>query len=372
MARLCETKYCTGCGACYEICNHNAIQWRTDKKGFLYPYIDNEKCINCHLCEKKCPILNTPPMTEPHTVIACHNKNEEERLISSSGGIATLLGRQALSNKNETIYGCIHNESSHSFCHTKITNLHDLKKARGSKYIQSNIISIYKEIKNDISSKKKVLFIGTPCQVAGIKSIFKNSEQLVTIDLICHGVPSPQYFYESLPQYITKDKISNIIFRVNSQYHLIIKGEDNKTLFERPLDNDIYMKAFFNKIIFRPSCYSCPFAQKKRVSDLTLGDFWGLKSNYITQKENGVSLVLINTQKGSELLKRIEKDIKYEVRSLKEAQKYNEQLNTPSKANIRAYIFNAIYPYFNFKKSVWITLFDKMIAMKIKYFIKKI
>lgn len=132
------------------------------------------------------------------------------------------------------------------------------------------------------------------------------------------------------------------------------------------------MKAFFNKIIFRPSCYSCPFAQKKRVSDLTLGDFWGLKSNYITQKENGVSLVLINTQKGSELLKRIEKDIKYEVRSLKEAQKYNEQLNTPSKANIRAYIFNAIYPYFNFKKSVWITLFDKMIAMKIKYFIKKI
>lgn len=366
---LCDNSLCTGCLACLSSCKHNAIQLIQDKNGFTHPIIDNSLCIKCNLCIKKCPVLSPVKLNEPQKAYACHNKNEKERFKSASGGIATLLA-QSFINNGDIVYGCAF-EQPFEINHIRCTTYEDICRIRNSKYIQSKISKeLIQNIKKDLAEHKNVLFIGTPCQIAGIKNLFPTNNGLYLVDLICHGVSSKQFLLDTLPSIIGHTNIKNISFRKKSKYHFSIIDEKDNLIVNRPLSNDTFMKGFFNGLIFRESCYTCKYANQKRISDLTLGDFWGLKSYTIIDRV-GVSLVLMNTEKGNNLFNRIINDIKSEERPLNEAFAGNEQLNNPFKKTFRTSIFRYLYPKIGYNKALWCALPDKVLAMHLKHLLKK-
>ena len=361
---LCSQQYCTGCGACMQVCKHHAIIMEFDILGFKRPKVNQELCTNCGLCSKKCPSLNPIPIAFPQCAIASHSIDETERENSSSGALATILARTFI-GKGGVVYGCAflpHMEVKHIRC----TKQADIQYIKGSKYVQSDLTSIYDSLKQDLANGVNVLFIGTPCQVAGIKAVFGKYDTLHTVDIICHGISSLTIFKTTLPTMRNSD-IDKITFRKNNKYHLSITSSNGKLLYERPIDNDMYMKGYFNGTIFRSSCFTCQYAQPKRCSDITAGDFWGLKSDYIKDKDKGVSLALINTPKGQELFNECLSEMHFEKRPLEEAFAKNEQLNRPFKKNIRSAIFRYLFPKTGYNKAIWCALPDKVLAMKLKY-----
>ena len=340
-----------------------------DKNGFVHPTINNNLCIECNLCIKKCPVLSPVKLNEPQKAYACYNINKTERFKSASGGIATLLAQSFIKN-DDIVYGCAF-EQPFEFNHIRCTTYSDIYKIRNSKYVQSKISkNIIQSIKKDLAEHKNVMFIGTPCQVAGIKNLFPSNNNLYLVDIICHGISSKQFLLDTLPLIMGHINIKNISFREKSRYHFSIVDENDNLIVNRPLSNDFFMKGFFNGLIFRDSCYTCKYATRKRVSDLTLGDFWGLKSTIISDRI-GVSLVLKNTEKGDILFNRIIKNIKSEERPLIEALAGNEQLNHPFKKSIRTIIFKFLYSKIGYKKALWCTIPDKILAMYIKHLLKK-
>ncbi len=367
MDKLCTHKKCMGCAACASVCTHNAITMQTDKYGFKYPQIVITKCINCGLCSKICPILNTTNYNKPQKAIACFNKVSKERHQSSSGGFVTVAANFIIAQKG-IVYGCAFIPPM-QIQHIRCTTKNDILKLQGSKYVQSDLTNIYSYLKEDLKKGLKVLFIGTPCQIAGIKSLFSKYNNLYTIDIICHGVPSLKYLKDTLPT--INEKIEEIKFRNNTSYNFSIISSNGISLFERPLSNDMYMKAFFNGITFRPSCFSCNYAKKERISDITAGDFWKLKSTIITDKDQGVSLVLINTQKGQVIFDNCKNKMFVEERPQEEAFKGNEQLNHPFSKSFRYSIFRNLYPLLGFNKALWCSLPDKIIFMKLLHLLKK-
>lgn len=365
MPVLCDYKDCTGCGACYASCAHKAIDLNVDKYGFLHPFIKKEKCINCHLCEKKCPILHSQVLNLPIKTYAAYNRDSSERFRSSSGGIATLVSRSFILNGG-IVYGCSF-ISPMSFKHVRCSKIEDLDILCGSKYVQSDLRDIFLSIKNDLKNKLKVLFIGTPCQVAAIKSLCPNRENLSTLDIVCHGIGNTDYLKNTLSPEIINIPKKNICFRKSTTYRFSIYSKDCRVIYDRTLDNDEYMKAFFNGLIFRLSCFHCRFARRERISDVTCGDFWGLKSNKL--REKGISLVLLNTEKGKEIFNAIKDSIEFEERSLSEALEGNQQLNHPFPFSKRIKFFRYLYPLIGFYQSLWCVLPAKMFYMKLKYLI---
>lgn len=369
MPKLCPTKECTGCAACFALCNHDAIKMQEDKSGFLYPQIDHNKCIECKLCETKCPIINEFSSSLSTKAIACYNKDKKEKAECASGGIGTLLATNII-DKGGIVYGCAF-ESPFQFTHIRCSSYEDIQRIKNSKYVQSNITNIFSELKDDLKNNKTVVFIGTPCQVAAIKSLYYSKyEKLYLVDLICHGISSKQYLAETLPLNIVSMEKKNIKFRSDSRYNFSILNKENKTIFERSLDHDTYMKGFFNGVSFRHSCHLCHFAKRRRISDLTIGDFWGLQSEKFQNKGLGISLVLTNTEKGLHLLKAISNNMEMEERPIEEAYAGNEQLNHPFYDNIRAKIFRYIYKQNRYHTALWLSVPDKILVMKIKYYFK--
>lgn len=342
---------CYGCMACLEKCPKQCIKTKTDKLGHLYPMVIQEDCINCDACIKVCPSLNDIPLNISQSVWAAWRKEEDSRIESSSGGVATALSEYFI-NKGGIVYGCAF-VPPFSIKHIRCTTLEELKKLKGSKYVQSDIAEVYQQIKIDLKSDKKVLFIGTPCQTAGIKSFFKNNDSnLFVVDLICHGVPSVKILKESIPSTLLKERFTNIQFRKNNNYQLTIYNQDN-IAYSRKLNNDLYLKGFFTGLFYRNSCYNCQYAQQKRNSDITLGDFWGVEKQSIqTDINKGISLCMINTIKGKEIFQSISLLLQKVQRPINEAYNGNKQLNHPSRKKIRTYIFNTLYPILGFKWSV--------------------
>lgn len=365
---LCSPQYCTGCGACMQICKHHAITMKLDILGFKHPKVNQELCTNCGLCSKKCPSLNPIPIVYPQCAIACHTIDKTERENSSSGALATILAKHIIS-KGGIVYGCAYLPPM-EVRHIRCKNVSDIQRIKGSKYIQSNLVPIYDLLKQDLSNGICVLFIGTPCQVAAIKALFGKYDTLYTLDIICHGISSLSIFKSTLPS-IPNENIANITFRKNNKYHLSITSSDGKLLYERPIDDDMYMKGYFNGTIFRHSCYICQYAQRKRCSDITAGDFWGLKSNTIREADKGVSLALINTPKGQRLFNGCTKEMYVEERPLNEAFAKNEQLNHPFHKNFRSDIFRYLYPKLGYNKALWCALPEKVLAMKLKNMLHK-
>lgn len=346
MIEIYNKSKCCGCHACFNKCPKNAIEMIEDEQGFKYPKINKEKCINCGLCEKVCPIININQKQNQPIAYACYNLNETIREESSSGGIFSLLSEWIL-DKNGVVFGAAFNDEF-LVQHTYIENMSDLKKFRGSKYLQSLINDTYKKAKEFLDNGRYVLFTGTPCQIEGLMSYLgKKYEKLYTQDIICHSNPSPKVWKKYL-EYLEKQsnsKLENVNFRDKSlegwsNYHLKAKfktGSEYNSIHSK----DKYMKIFLNSLSSRESCYECHFRKLNRVSDITLADFWGI-DNILPKMndEKGTSLVIINSYKGKELFDAIQKDIKCENVDINAALKYNPaMINSPQKNKNREKFF---------------------------------
>jgi len=323
-----KTKDCSGCRACENICPRNAIKIICDEKGFKYPNINEKDCINCNSCKKVCPMLSEIEKMEQIKIYASKNKNEEIRNTSSSGGVFSSLAEYII-NQNGVVFGAIF-DNEFKVVHAKASNLEELQKIRTSKYVQSDLKNIYKQVKEELKNGKKVLFSGTPCQVAGIKNYIGENGNLYLIDIVCHGVPSPKIF-EDYKAYL-EEKYNSKIVDINFRYKIDNKIQKIKVEFENGNryissfnENDYMYKLFLNDLILRDSCYECKFKNINRATDISLADFWGIektnKKDFDDQK--GVSLILVNTKKGYELLKNIENKLDLKEANREECMPYN-------------------------------------------------
>ena len=344
---ICDKHKCSGCFACYNVCPKKAISMCEDKYGCIYPSIDSDKCINCNLCKKVCPSLNSVQLKTPIATYAMIAKNEGIRSQSSSGGAATIFAEKIIENSG-IVYGCAYFKGC-NIRHVRIDNFDDLKIIKGSKYVHSYVLDTFKSVKKDLNNNKKVLFIGTPCQIAGLKNyIGIDNDNLILIDLICHGVPPQKYLREN----ISDLESDNILFRTEKGY-VLKEVKNNNTINETNSRDSLYYRAFFEALIFREHCYTCEFARIERCSDITLGDFWGLEkdSKFYDNKNKGVSLILVNTEKGKQLFEDSKTKMVLEERELQEAVKGNGQLKMPKEKNKKYYKFQKLYLKFGFIKA---------------------
>ena len=372
---------CCGCYACNNICPKQCITMKTDNEGFWYPKIDKNKCINCNLCEKVCPIINPVKRVDSKKIAyASMNKDEQVRMKSSSGGIFSILAEYIIKN-NGVVYGAGFDEDF-NIKHKRILYSTDLDLLRGSKYVQSSIGDIYKQVKNDLESNRQVLFTGTPCQVEGLRSYLrKEYVNLITMDFICHGVPSPLVWKKYLEE-IKKSKqenIKNIYFRNKDIGWKVfsLKIIFDEKIYSNNLNNDLFMKGFLQDVYLRPSCYSCKFKKINRISDITVADFWGIE-NILPKMDDdkGTSLIVVHSEKGKQLFDKLsEKMILNEV-DLNEAIKYNPSMISSVKYNEKR---NSFFAELNSGKILTDLIrkytkisFEKQAKNKIKSIIKRL
>ena len=351
-------KACTGCFSCVYKCPKNCISIISDSLGNRVPQIDYGKCIDCGVCYSVCQIVIELPFYNPVKVYAAWNKNMEKCLESSSGGIAAIASEYMI-NQGGIVYGCTFN-AGFQIAHVRCSTLSEVYRLKGSKYVQSDIREVYSSIQKDVKSKRKVLFIGTPCQVAGVQSVFGSYNELYTIDLICHGTPSLKLFMESIPKEIFNYNIDKIVFRHSNVYKREFI-EQNRVVYTCPLKKDLYMKGFFTGLFYRDSCYQCKYAELRRVSDITLGDFWGIANLLNIDVSHGVSCVLINTDKGRCLFDFIKNEINALERNVDEVVIQNQQLSHPMRRTFRTVLFHKLYPILGFKYSCIVCMFDKVV-----------
>ena len=306
---------CCGCTACYNACPVAAIEMKPDKEGFLFPELNKAKCVECGLCEKVCPLLNPPKINERYegSIVAQHEKKEVLR-ESTSGGFIDALCEAAILCKNGYVAGVMYDECFMPV--HKITNqLTDLAQFRNSKYAQSELGNSFSQIRDLLENKKFVLFIGTPCQVAGLKSYLqKDYSQLVTVDLVCRSIPSPKLWkmYLDWQKKRYKGNIKYVICRKKTYgYHsgTLEIVFDNGRRYRGSNRVDYFMKSFHSNICSRQSCYDCHFKTKHRCSDFTVFDSWNPQGvTNVLQKDNdcGYSNVIIHTQRGMECLEHVQ------------------------------------------------------------------
>lgn len=315
MISITDKKNCTGCGACAGICPKNCISMTTDAEGFAYPRVDESMCVNCGLCERVCPLtagLTSCDTPEPEA-FAAFAGDTSLRLASSSGGIFSLLARQVL-HGGGVVFGAAFAEDF-SVCHVGIHSEAELETLRGSKYVQSDLRSTFRQAKQALEEGKTVLYSGTGCQIAGLRAFLgKDYENLLCVDVLCHGVPSPLVWRKYLTE---QDKtVSAVHFRVKEpswrDYRFGLDYADG-TCYRIPREDDLYMALFLQNVSLRPSCYDCRFKGLHRLSDLTLGDFWGIERHMPHMDDNrGTSVVLVHTEKGKALLSLVEDSLMLE------------------------------------------------------------
>lgn len=297
---------CVGCRSCEQVCPKHCIDMQFSKEGFLYPIINENECVYCGRCLKVCPTQKTQfHRNDPRNVWAFRNKNDQEVMLSASGGAATVAS-SAILKQGGVVFGAAYDEKL-SVKHIKVSSETDKYKLQSSKYVQSDMGDCYTEIKELLDSGKTVLFTGTPCQVAGVYSFLGGDRKgLYTIDLICHGVPSPKLFEKYLKFQGDRIKEQVISFNFRSKekrgwgtQYLLKTQTQTKT---KPLALDPYGKHFLIGDCYRECCYQCEYANLKRVGDITIGDFWGIsKCHPEFYSSKGVSSVFVNTCKGESL-----------------------------------------------------------------------
>lgn len=311
---------CSGCTACANSCPSSAISMIADTEGFLYPTIDSAECSNCGLCINLCNSLGKQRLNA-NKAYAAVSKNEIIRLGSSSGGIFSLLAENTL-RRGGVVWGAAFN-ADFEVCHTAVENLEDLKLLMGSKYVQSYLSDSFLQVRRFLDSGREVLFSGTPCQIAGLKGyLHKEYSNLTTVDLICHGVPSPNVWklYRNAMQQKAGAVVRRISFRTkNSSWkrYAVSFSFENNTAYLSYHGDDFYMKGFLSDLYLRPSCYACRFKDNNRVSDVTLADFWGIERIAPEMDDDkGTSLVIINSEHGRILFDAIKPYITFkEVRA---------------------------------------------------------
>lgn len=309
---------CTGCFGCYNACPFNAIDMKIDKDGFFIPFI-NQRCNNCGNCQDFCPVISknkndTEKKFQEPTFYAGWSNNDNIRLKSSSGGIFPELAKYMLKNEN-VVFG-VGWDANLSPCHMKITEEKDLPKLMGSKYLQSNVGDSFKEVLSELKRGKKVIFTGTPCQIAAL-TMFTDHPNLLTIDLICHGIPSKKVFEKYIVQMEKNRKVVNMFFREKkwgwSNFNIKLNFDDGSN-YEKIHKLDPFYVGYRQNLYLQRSCYRCPFNRIPRESDITLGDFWGAPLNIRDTK--GVSIILLNTIKGKKYIDNLVRENKITVKKI--------------------------------------------------------
>ncbi len=305
---------CCGCTSCYTVCPKKCIHLEKDEEGFSYPVVDKEKCINCGLCKKICPIINVPEVSTKTETYAAQNKEKNVRQQSTSGGMFFEFAKKIINDGGYVCGAGYSNEGK--VCHKIVNKIEELYDLIGSKYVQSDLSDCFLRIEKLLNNYNKVLFIGTPCQCAGLKKIAqKNIGNLYLIDLICYGVPSP-LIYDKWINYmeaIYNKKISRISFRDKTYGYAApnvkVYFEDD-TFKEQTNPIKTYMKLFMNNISIRPACTDCKFKGIERTTDITLGDCWSIGKFEKEMDDNlGTTGVYIHTEKGMNLFTEIKKNI---------------------------------------------------------------
>ena len=378
MIQILDKSQCCGCTACVSICPKQCITMREDEEGFLYPVVDSSHCIDCNLCKKVCPELYPKEMREPLHVYAAKHKNEQVRLASSSGGIFTLLAEKII-DEGGVVFGVRFN-NNWDVVHDYTETMEGLAVFRGSKYVQSYMGDCYLKAKSFLEQGRKVMFTGTPCQIAGLKNFLrKDYDNLLTVDVVCHGVPSPKVWQVYLDEIarkggknsvlshpiVEKTEINHIDFRSKSigwkKYSFALTlskatadGEKNTVLLSSIFTENPYMNAFLSNLSLRPSCYDCPAKSGKSGSDITIADFWGIEDVLPEfDDDKGISLVLSYSEKGGRWLAGLDCEcIEVDYRS---AQRMNPLISTSvSKPINRAFFFRQLIR----KKNIRLALED--------------
>lgn len=331
MQKICKTEMCTGCFACQNICPKDAISEIEDAFGNTYPQINSDKCISCDLCKEICPV-NSPVLLNPlKKVYAVWSKIFTEE--SASGGIADVMAKKII-EKDGCVFGSV-SERGIVF-HKKATTLEQIRGFRGSKYVKSAVGFCYQEVKQELNKGRKVLFIGTPCQVAGLKAYLrKDFDALVTVDLICHGTPPMKYLKEHLENEVGINGWDKVSFRGKYDWQLTAYLRE-KIVYQEDCKTDTYYDAFLKSIIYRENCYNCMYAKTERVGDITIGDFWGLDKKSLKEAyDKSISVAFLNTVKGEQLFSDCNSDLVYEKRDLEEAiNPQQENLLHPSRKGV--------------------------------------
>lgn len=315
MINITQAKDCCGCGACAQICSRNCITMTADAEGFLYPQLDTASCIRCNACDKVCPILtHKTPEASAVEAYAAYAQDQEVRNASSSGGLFSLLAQWVLKNGG-VVFGAAFAEDF-SVHHVRIRKEEELPLLRGSKYVQSRIEDTYREVRSALTSGQTVLFTGVACQIAGLKAFLKKDyAQLYTVDVLCHGVPSPKIWQQYLRAQETAfgSKVQDVKFRSKTLGWKVFSMElsfRNGAIYSKPFPEDAFMQFFLENICLRPSCHDCRFKSLPRSSDLTLGDAWGIGGTMPDMDDDGgTSIVLVNTEKGQALFQNIRQHI---------------------------------------------------------------
>ncbi len=305
---------CCGCTACEQVCPVNAISMNSDKEGFKYPIINEHVCVNCNKCEQVCSFGKNSlenvmgEKNEYPYIYGFKNKSDEIRVNSSSGGAFYAMAEQVLNNKGYVV-GCAFNDK-YEAVHVVIESPEEITRLQKSKYVQSDLQNVFSKIDNLLGEKRIVLFTGTACQVDGLLNYLKERRRdikgLITCDIICHGVPSPLIFKEYLKYRSKKNKVKNVDFRYKTKRGgwspLVLRIGMEDKIYEKTSGEDIYYRLFFGHYIVRPCCHECRYTNFNRVSDITIADFWGIEKSHPEFLDGlGISLVMVNSEKGKQL-----------------------------------------------------------------------
>ena len=352
MINITNKSQCCGCNACGDICTHKAITFKIDIEGFWYPEVNKELCTNCGLCEKVCPIF-VPSMHERYSeplVYAAYHNSENIRIDSTSGGMFSALAQEIYSCGGY-VGGAIYNEN-HTVSHFISADSADLDDIRSSKYLQSNAVGLYKEVKSLLRKGEKLLVCGCPCQIHALyKFLGKDYENLTTCDFICRGVNSPKVFLSYMDMLERKygDKAIKIKFKAKEWgWH----NFSMRVIFANGKEycKDRYHDTFFIGYLqyggfSRPSCYDCQFKSEVHQADITLADFWGIENiDKMMDQDKGTSLVMVNSDKGKFLFNLAAKHLTFKQFNIEDVYEGNLALMHSLRAvkNNRAEFFNAI------------------------------
>lgn len=350
-----DKRDCCGCGACVNACSKQAISMKNDEFGFRFPAIDETKCVRCGKCKTVCAYQN--PITGNKTIetYACATKNRKLLFSAASGGAFAQIATCYLEDGGVVYGAALTDIGGLQTKHIRVSSVEDLFCLLGSKYVQSDMDNVYQAVKQDLIDGKHVLFSGTPCQVASVKKYLgKDYDNLILLDIICHGVPSQKFFSDFLQQLGKKQHgtISEFSFRNKSKGQGMtsaykVKGKNGER--EHICNGKVmsYFSLFLKSYTYRENCYSCPYAKSERMGDLTLGDFWGFHQEHpgvtILDNEKGISCVLVNTEKGKNLFEKYSLQFERIPSSFEKIDAHNDQLHEPSKKPEKRDVVFALY-----------------------------
>ena len=332
------TEYCTGCRACEQLCAHHAIEMKPDKEGFLSVYIDRDKCVDCGLCQNRCPQNALMQKSEPLMSLAVRDRDDKELGVSASGGAFAAAARVILQRGGVIVGAAYHDDMTVG--HFVVDRLENLHKVQSSKYVQSNTEATYSQVKELLIRGREVLYSGTPCQIGGLRAYLrKDYDTLYTMDLICHGVASPKLFAKYLIWLggKMKGKIIGYDFRDKScGWGLDYMSKTKTKTKTKPSTLDPYYYHFLEGTTYRECCYRCNYCTKERVGDITIGDYWGVEKEHPEfYSTKGVSCLLVNSEKGMRLWNLIKSEFYFLESTFEQVARVNHNLSHPTKRTSR-------------------------------------